>query len=423
MKIAIVIDIYQDKGNGTSISARRFVEKLRDRGHQIVVLCTESSETTDNNGISIVEFPIKKIPIFQKMIESQHAILAQPDDDKIRKAFDGVDVVHIYMPFFLGTRCAVIAHEMKIPVLGCYHISAENITFNAGMKHLPGATSATYRYLRKHHYDNGFIHDIHCPSRCIAGTAAKYHYIQNLHIISNGYDPNFRPISDAERPENTNGKIIITSVGRLTAEKRQDLIIRAIGKCKYNYKIVLYLAGKGPKKEYYEKLAEKYHVDLRFVFLNQSELINLLNCSYLFIQASDVETESISCLEAIACGTVPIISNSGMCATKQFSLNKNSLFKKGSPHSLAKRINYWISKKEFHDEMTTQYAEFAKKFGIEHSIDSIIEVYNGLLSPKDGEYTIRDYNNALTLTVQTDEHNRPKKEYRGILKKLNKLIR
>ncbi len=73
--------------------------------------------------------------------------------------------------------------------------------------------------------------------------------------------------------------------------------------------------------------------------------------------------------------------------------------------------------------MTTQYAEFAKKFGIEHSIDSIIEVYNGLLSPKDGEYTIRDYNNALTLTVQTDEHNRPKKEYRGILKKLNKLIR
>ena len=62
MKIAIVIDIYQDKGNGTSISARRFVEKLRDRGHQIVVLCTESSETTDNNGISIVEFPIKKIP-------------------------------------------------------------------------------------------------------------------------------------------------------------------------------------------------------------------------------------------------------------------------------------------------------------------------------------------------------------------------
>ena len=201
------------------------------------------------------------------------------------------------------------------------------------------------------------------------------------------------------------------------------MIIRAIGKCKYNYKIVLYLEGKGPKKKYYEKLAEKYHVDLRYVFLNQSELINLLNCSYLFIQASDVETESISCLEAIACGTVPIISNSGMCATKQFSLNKNSLFKKGSPHSLAKRINYWISKKEFHDEMTTQYAEFAKKFGIEHSIDSIIEVYNGLLSPKDGEYTIRDYNNALTLTVQTDEHNRPKKEYRGILKKLNKLIR
>lgn len=421
MRIAIVIDIYQDKGNGTSMSARHFVQKLRERGFDITVLCTQGPDSGDDvDGVKIVEFPVKKIPVFQKMIESQHAILAKPDDDKIREAFKDVDVVHIYMPFFLGTRCAVIAHEMHIPVLGCYHISAENITFNAGIK---WATPAAYRFLKRHHYDNGYIHDIHCPSRCIAGTAGKYHYIQNLHIISNGYDANFRPIENPVLPENTENKIIITSVGRLTAEKRQDLIIRAVGKSKYKSKIVLFLAGKGPKKEHYQKLAEKYKVDLRFVFLSQSELINLLNCSYLFIQASDVETESISCLEAIACGTVPIISNARMCATKQFSLSKRSLFKKGNAYSLANRINYWIEHREIHDAMTDQYAEFAKKFGLEHSIDSIIEVYKSLLSPKKGEYTIRDYNNSLTITVQTDENGKPKKKYRGLLKQVYKLIR
>lgn len=423
MKIAIVIDIYQDKGNGTSMSARHFVKKLCERGHEIVVLCTQNPEPVCDENVSIVEFPVKKIPIFQKVIESQHAILAEPDDDKIRKAFEGVDVVHIYMPFFLGTRCAVIAHEMGIPILGCYHISAENITFNAGMKYLPGATAAVYRFLKKHHYDNGYIHDIHCPSRCIAGTAGKYHYLQNLHIISNGYDDAFRPVENPIAPENTDGKIIITSVGRLTEEKRQDVIIRAIGKSKYKHKIVLYLAGKGPRQEYYKKLAEMYKVDLRFVFLSQSELVNLLNCSYLFIQASDVETESISCLEAIACGTVPIISNARMCATKQFSLSKRSLFSKGNSASLAKRINYWINAKEEHDSMKVKYAAFAKKFSLEHSIDSIIEVYKGLLNRREGEYTIRDYNNHLTFTVQTDEKGRPKKEYRQILRALYKLIR
>lgn len=421
MRIAIVIDIYQDKGNGTSISARHFVKKLRERGHDITVLCTQGPDSDEDNGdVKIVEFPVKKIPVFQKMIESQHAILAKPDDQKIRDAFRDVDVVHIYMPFFLGTRCAVIAHEMNIPVLGCYHISAENITFNAGIK---WATPAVYRFLRRHHYDNGYIHDIHCPSRCIAGTAGKYHYTQNLHVISNGYDPNFRHVQNPTAPENTEGKIIITSVGRLTAEKRQDVIIRAIGKSKYRDKIVLFLAGKGPRKEFYAKLAKRHKVDLRFVFLNQTELIDLLNCSYLFIQASDVETESISCLEAIACGTVPVISNARMCATKQFSLSKKSLFNKGNAYSLANRINYWIAHREIHDIMTDRYAEFAKKFGLEHSIDSIIQVYNSLLSPKKDEYTIRDYNNSLTITVQTDEKGKPKKKYRPLLKQVYKLIR
>lgn len=421
MKIAIVIDIYQDKGNGTSMSARHFVKKLQERGQDVVVLCTQGPDSDDS--VKIVEFPVKKIPVFQKMIESQHAVLAEPDDDKIRKAFEGVDVVHIYMPFFLGTRCAVIAHDMGIPILGCYHISAENITFNAGMKYIPGATAATYRFLKRHHYDNGYIQDIHCPSRCIASRVAKYHYLQNLHIISNGYDANFKPLENVSLPENTQGKIIITSVGRLTEEKRQDLIIKAVGKSKYRKDIVLFLAGKGPKKEYYQKLAQKYNVDLRFVFLSQNELINMLNCSYLFIQASDVETESISCLEAIACGTVPIISDARMCATKQFSLSKSSLFKKGSSLSLSRRINFWIEHKELHDKISKHYAKFATKFGLEHSIDSIIEVYNRLLLKKTGEYTICDYNNALAITIQTDEKGHPKKEYRPLLRKVYKLLR
>lgn len=423
MKIAIVIDIYQDMGNGTSMSARHFVKKLQERGNDVIVLCTESADNKEKTDSSLVEFPIKKIPVFQKVIESQHAILAEPYEVKIREAFVDVDVVHIYMPFFLGTACAKIAHSMGIPVLGCYHISAENITFNAGMRFIPGATAATYNFLRQYHYKMEWIKDIHCPSRCIASTAFRYHYTQSLHIISNGYDPKFRPLDFCEPPENTENKIIIVSVGRLTSEKRQDLIIKAVAKSKYKKRIVLYLAGKGPKKEVYERLAKKRNVDLRFTFLSQDELIKLLNSAYLFVQASDVETESISCLEAIACGTVPIISNARMCATKQFSLNKNSLFKKGSSNSLAKKINYWIDKQYFHDEMKGKYAEFATKFSLERSIDSIVEVYNKLLNNIGHEYMIKDYNNPLSLTVQLNAKGQPQKIYRPILRKLYKLLK
>ena len=194
-----------------------------------------------------------------------------------------------------------------------------------------------YSAFRDFHYK--YSNNIYCPSQCIAETIQGYGYPQNLHIISNGYNENFKPIS-VEKPEKYKNKFIIVSVGRLTKEKRQELIIKAIGKSRKRQDIVLILAGKGSLKDSYIELSKKLGVKLEIVFLSQKELIETLNYADLFVQASDVETESISCLEAIACGVVPIISDAKMCATKQFALDEKSLFEKGNVESLAQKLIY-----------------------------------------------------------------------------------
>lgn len=404
MKVAIVIDIFHDKGNGTSMSARHLVENLIERGIEVKVLCTnkgQDGETMD--GVEFVTFPVQQVPVYQKVIDRQHAWLASPNDDRIRQALQDVDLVHIYMPFFLGTHCARIAHELGKPVLGCYHVSAENITFNAKMKYVPGATVAAYEFLKLIHYKPEWIRDIHCPSRCIASTLMGHMYTQNLHIVSNGYDEHFVPTDNVNIPDSCEDKIIVTSVGRLTEEKRQDLIIRAVAKSKYKHRIVLMLAGKGPKEEEYKALAQKLGVDMRIVFLSQSELVNLLNASYLFVQASDVETESISCLEAIACGTVPVISNARMCATKQFALTEQSEFRKGSASSLATMMDYWIANPKAHDDMKPKYAQFAKRFSLDKSIEYMLQLYDFILNEDKSKYVVKDYNNPMEFTLERDE--------------------
>lgn len=404
MKVAIVIDIFHDKGNGTSMSARHLVENLIERGIEVKVLCTNKGQDGETmEGVEFVTFPVQQVPVYQKVIDQQHAWLASPNDDRIRLALQDVDLVHIYMPFFLGTHCARIAHELGKPVLGCYHVSAENITFNAKMKYVPGATPAAYEFLKLIHYKPEWIRNIHCPSRCIASTLMGHMYTQNLHIVSNGYDEHFAPIENIRIPEGCEDKIIITSVGRLTEEKRQDLIIRAVAKSKYKHRIVLMLAGKGPKEEEYKALAQKLGVDMRIVFLSQSELVNLLNASYLFVQASDVETESISCLEAIACGTVPVISNARMCATKQFALTEQSKFRKGSAGSLATMMDYWIANPKAHDEMKPKYAEFAKRFSLDKSIEYMLQLYDFILHDDRTKYVVKDYNNPMEFTLDRDE--------------------
>lgn len=404
MKVAIVIDIFHDKGNGTSMSARHLVENLIERGIEVKVLCTNKGQDGETmEGVEFVTFPVQQVPVYQKVIDRQHAWLASPNDDRIRQALQDVDLVHIYMPFFLGTHCARIAHELGKPVLGCYHVSAENITFNAKMKYVPGATPAAYEFLKLIHYKPEWIRDIHCPSRCIASTLMGHMYTQNLHIVSNGYDEHFTPIENVNIPDGCEDKIIVTSVGRLTEEKRQDLIIRAVAKSKYKHRIVLMLAGKGPKEEVYKALAQKLGVDMRIVFLSQSELVNLLNASYLFVQASDVETESISCLEAIACGTVPVISNARMCATKQFALTEQSKFRKGSAGSLATMMDYWIVSPKTHDDMKPKYAEFAKRFSLDKSIEYMLQLYDFILNEDKTKYVVKDYNNPMEFTLERDE--------------------
>lgn len=375
MKIAIVIDVYNDKGNGTSRSAQYFVEQLEKRGHEIVVLCVGKEKGQFGNEY---HFENINIPIYQKICEQQHAILAKPDDKLIYEAIKDVDIVHIYMPFWLGTHTAKIARMLNKPVLGCYHISAENLTYNSGLHSLPLAEDMVYLGLKNHHYKYKFMQDIFCPSECIANRIRKYNYKQNLHIISNGYDTKFQKFN-VEKPEKYKGKKIVISVGRLTKEKRQELIIKAVGKSSYKEKIVLILAGKGAQKEKYEAIAKKLGVCLEIVFLSKTELIEALNYADLFIQASDVETESISCLEAIACGVVPIISNAAMCATKQFALVDESLFDKGDSKSLQTKIDYWFENEKILHAMKNNYAESAKKYNMKKSIDSIEKVYSTMV--------------------------------------------
>lgn len=401
MHICIVIDCYYDKGNGTSISARNCVRELLKRGIDVTVFCAESTNRDKVGNENVIEFEVMKIPFYQRIIEGQHAQLARPNEGRIFKNLKGVNAVHIFMPFFLGTSCMKIAHLMSIPILGCYHLSAQNITYNAHMRCLLGATSLTYDILKQVHYKRGMISDIYCPSRYIAKTLLAHGYRQNLHIISNGYEPLFKKTTS----EYTADDIIISSIGRFTREKRQDIIIRAIAKCHYKDKITLYLAGKGAKQRFYERLAKKLGVKLEITYLNRTELTQQLNKSYLYIQASDVETEGIACLEAIACGAVPIISDAKMCATKQFALDRKNLFRHGSPKALAKKIDYWIKHRSERNQKSIEYAEFAKKYSLEKHVDSLMEVYKNMISNSSSinRYIIRDYNENLKFEFICDD--------------------
>lgn len=367
MKILLVIDQFNGISNGTTISTVRFAKHLTQKGHDVRVVTT--GEPAEN--LYIV--PERIVPIATKFAHNQGLLFAKPDKDVLTDAISWCDVVHFLMPFALAKTGVRIAKKLGKPYTAAFHIQAENVTYNIGLGKSKIAINFIYRLFRERFYKN--VEHIHCPSQFIADELRRHHYKGKLHVISNGISSAFIP-APQEKPQKYKDKFIITMVGRLSKEKRQDILINAVAKSKYASQIQLVFAGKGPKAKYYEKLGKKLENPPAFGFYSQAELIKVLQYSDLYVHSADVEIEAISCLEALASGLVPIISNSPASATKQFALDERSLFECGNIEDLARKIDYWIENKDEKQAQSIAYANYAQNFNIDNCIIKMENMFN-----------------------------------------------
>ena len=359
MKILLVIDTYDVSSNGTSVSAQRFASVLRQHGNEVKVLTTGDPAP---DKFVLKEF---KIPLFGDLIHSHGFQFSQVDLEIIRKAVKWADVVHCMMPFALEAATKFIADRMNKPSTAAFHIPPAAITSSVGLGKVDWVNNRfyeTFNFLLYQHFKH-----IHVPSQFMADELIKRGYKSKIHVISNGIDPDF-VYTKQEKDSQYKGKILIMMVGRLSKEKRQDVIIDAVPYSKYANQIQLVFAGKGPLRSNYEEQGKKLINPPQFVFLNKTDLIHLLAQADLYIHASDMESEAISCIEAFATGLVPVISNSEYSATPQFALDGRSLFVPDRPKDLARAIDWWPDHPEEKAKMEIEYAEYAKRFNIDESV-------------------------------------------------------
>ena len=183
---------------------------------------------------------------------------------------------------------------------------------------------------------------------------------------------------EVSKPEEYKDKFVVCMVGRLADEKRQDLIIKAIAKSKYNENIQLILCGLGPNDEIYKRLAKRCKLanPLKIKFCTPSELRDILNYIDIYVHCSDYEIEGISAIEAITCGAVPIISDHPLCATKEFALDKeHCLFKHGSVKDLTNKVEYFYEHPEEINRLSSMYLESSKKYSMDASVDALEQMF------------------------------------------------
>lgn len=386
MIITLVTDQFYPSNHGTSVSAQRLYQGLIEKGHIVRVLTIDDGTHTP---YALKERSFGK-PI-DKVIHSQGMQLAKPDKAIIRKAIIGADVVHVFMPFKLGSKTIELCRELNIPCTAAFHIAPENITSTAHINKIKFINSFIWKRWYKTVYQ--YADHIHCPSEMISRQLTAHDFYATKHVISNGYNDIYK-MKREEKPTIYKDKFIIVVSGRFSREKRFDLVMKAINESKYRERILLILGGKGPTKNRLMNMAKKlpnYPVFLGSY--NREQQLSFLNFADLYVHPADVEIEGMTCIEAIACGCVPIVSDSPKSATSQFVLHERSSFQHGNHSDLAKNIDWWIEHPDDLQSHREVIAKHAQKFTVERSMS----FYEAMF-----EAAIAEHNTVESILFQND---------------------
>ena len=377
LTIAMVVDTSGNRGNGTSNSALQWAEELKRQGHTVRLV-----------GVGAPEYParVNHVPLVSWVAKKQQMQFAEPSDTLFRTAFQGVDVVHIYTPFRFGQHACKVAKKMGIAVTAGYHVQPENITYSAGpLKYIPGIDSFIYWLFNLWLYRK--IDHVHVPTELGASLLRSHGYKAKLHVISNGYEARFTPKTQHDAGKSAPIPFHIVSSGRLTNEKNHVALIQAIARCRHAQDIELTIAGTGPLKKKLQRLASRLLSRPASIgFHKNAEMPALLRSGDLLVHPSIADLESVSVIEGMAAGLVPVIASSPLSAAGQFALRDESLFPVDDVEALARRIDWWIDHPDELSKWGKIYAEHTKEYySVEASVHKFIAMEREAISDNIGK--------------------------------------
>jgi glycosyltransferase involved in cell wall biosynthesis len=367
LRLAFVADTLHSASGGGILSGEYVVNRLQ-RDHDVVSVGADGDDA----------LPSFQLP-FRAMKESAF-VMAKPDRDVLRKAFAGRDLVHLQFPFWLSFAALDEARKLGLPVVAGFHVQPENALYSVGI-HSTWLNNGVYRALIKHFYNK--VDAVICPTPFAEEKLRSHGLTTPTYVISNGVPPDIAQAMakrSEPRAKSSDGKFFILAVGRLAAEKRQDVIIEAVKRSRHREQIRLVLSGGGPREAELKRLAAELPNGAEIGFLPRATLVDYFSTADLFIHASEVELEGMSVLESMSAGLPALIANAPESAASRFALNDDFSFPSGDAAALAAKIDALIEDRSKLEAAREPYRERAHQFDFDASVDKMVDVYRSVVA-------------------------------------------
>jgi glycosyltransferase involved in cell wall biosynthesis len=374
LRIAFVADTLHSASGGGVASGEFVVDRLR-QNHDVITVATDGDDV----------LPGFQLPL--RAMRESHFVMARPDRSVLRHAFANVDVVHLQLPFWLSFAALDEAKKLGLPVVAGFHVQPENALFSVGI-HAEWLNKTIYHALVKRFYNK--VDAVICPTPFAQQKLFSYGLTADSYVVSNGVPPDVaeatRSLSVENRPAKAPGddRFHILAVGRLAAEKRQDVIIEAVKRSRYRDRIRLVLSGGGPREAELKALAKELPNGAEIGFLSRAALLDQFRTADLFIHAGEVELEGMSVLESMSAGLPAIIADAPESAASAFALNDDFRFPAGDAQALSAKIDALIADPARLTAARKPYRDRARQFDFEASVGRLVEIYRKQVSASVG---------------------------------------
>jgi glycosyltransferase involved in cell wall biosynthesis len=368
LRVLIVTDQYEPMVGGVPTVTRELARGLAERGHTVEVLApsaTGRAETASAFAATRAEKGGGSLTIARRgsvrwpWYEDQRLGLLRRAAAAQLIADFAPDVVHVHSPLTLGAAARSAARRRRVPVVYTNHYLPANVHPTADRadrtqaRRRPaapgdprvGSTAPATRLSSAGRataaavggavdtaagalLDVGFYGYLTAfANRCDRVTAPTATALLLLRdhglrapsqVVSNGidldvYSPGAPDESLRRRYALPAGRPLVLSVGRLSPEKRADVLIEAVA-AQEATDTVLALAGSGPDEARLRDLAARRGVAdrVRFLgFIPGTDLPGLYRLADVFAIASEAELQSLVTMEAMASGLPVVAVNAG----------------------------------------------------------------------------------------------------------------
>jgi glycosyltransferase involved in cell wall biosynthesis len=390
MKIAYLTQAYPPMINGVAISVQQQALGMASRGHEVLVLCaSETGKPTVEQQPNLRVVGLRAIR--NPFREDQHATLI-PFRSILRELRDfEPDLIHLHDPFATAWAGIVAGHRLGIPLLHTTHQLPwfmEAYLPNIGwLREI--VVAGLWQYCE---WLNAQSIGVISPTAMIAREVKKHTGVRP-EAISNGMNlSRFHPPLDQIQERNEiceqfgldPARPIILHVGRLDPDKNARAVIQAAAKAIKNSDAQLLVVGDGKERADLIKLAEWCGIadDSHFPGFVRAdeELPAIYRAADVFVTASEIETQGLVLLEALA-SALPVVAVRATCIPEVIHNNSNGfLVSSGDTDRMAERIVEVLADPAMRHRMGIAGRRVAEKHAVEASIEHHENFYRRLLT-------------------------------------------